>query len=290
MRQVFTSARLENVERVAQLLRDAGIEVRITEGKSFNKGGFRGTRSYVDPDAKKPAVWVVQSEDQMRAREILRDEGLMDSTRSGAEGYALPAFRTADLEATTSPSAKRAFRIKMALIAGIVIVLAVMLWRALGNMQAAPPSTQPALAIPPAGVAEYATGPFNVRRPVLPALARALLAEELAKDTFPAVCVSLDGADAPAYVLEALAKPGRTVLPASRCERIADEATGSTVSGTSAEALIVDVFNFIPSGASAGTVQMDAYFHRQSARYKTFQMARVGTAWRVEKTLKFVAF
>lgn len=283
MRQVFTSARLDNVERVAQMLREAGIEVRITEGKSFNSGGFRGTRSYVDPEAKKPAIWVVKSEDQVRAREILREEGLIDSTRGGVDAYALPTFRTTELERerTASPAGKRAFRIKMALLAGIVIVLVVTLLRTFGGKAPAP-------ATPP--VADRARAPFNVPQPVLPAIARAVLAQELAKDTFPAVCIAVDRADAPADVMAAAAKPKRTVLPASHCRRVADEATGSVALATGAEALVVDVFNFVPTRADAGTVQVDAYFHRQSARYKTLQVARTGGRWRVVKTLKHVAF
>jgi hypothetical protein len=56
MRQVFTSLRLENVESVAQILRDAGIEVRITNGRSY-KGKMRSRASYSDDSAPKPAVW-----------------------------------------------------------------------------------------------------------------------------------------------------------------------------------------------------------------------------------------
>ena len=44
MRQVFSSLRLENVEAVATLLRDAGIEVRITNGRSY-KGKMRSRAS-----------------------------------------------------------------------------------------------------------------------------------------------------------------------------------------------------------------------------------------------------
>ena len=290
MRQVFTSARLVNVEQVAQMLRDAGIEVKVTEGKSFNKGGFKGARSYVDTEAKKPAVWVVKSDDQVRARELLRVQGLIDSTRGGASTYALPAFHTLEAERNESPSAKRAFRIKMALITGIVIVLVVTLLRSFGTKS--PAAAAPVAAAPaaPAPVAEIATAPFGTRRPMLVTVARAVLVQELAKDTFPAICIALDGADAPADLLKALAKPGRTMLPASRCRRVADEATGSVTLATGAEALVVDVFNFVPSGPDAGTVQIDAYFHRQSARYKTLQVARAGNAWRIDKTVKFVAF
>lgn len=287
MRQVFTSARLTNVEQVAQMLREAGIEVKVTEGKSFNSGGFRGTRSYVDAEAKKPAVWVVKSEDQVRAREILREEGLIDSTRGGDNAYALPAFRTVENERAASPTAKRAFRIKMALIAGIVIVLVVVLLRSFGS-RAPAPTALPASAS--ASVAsEVAAAPFGTRQPVLPSVARAVLAQELAKDTFPAVCIALDGMDAPADVLAAAAKPGRTVLPASQCRRVADEAAGSAVIATGAEALMVEVFNFVPSAAGAGTVQVDAYFHRQFARYKTLEVARVDGRWQVTRTVRHVA-
>lgn len=288
MRQVFSSARLANVEQVAQMLRDAGIEVKVTEGRSFNTGGFRGTGSYVDAEAKKPAVWVIKSEDQVRARELLREEGLIDSTRGGAEAYAMPSFRTVEREQAASPASKRAFRVKMALIAGIVIVLVVTLMRSFGGSDAGDASA-PVGARNVAQGAEVATAPFGTRQPVLPSLARAVLVQELAKDTFPAICIALDGADAPAEVLAAVTRPGLVVLPASQCRKVADEATGS-VAANGAEALVVDVFNFTPTGPAAGTVQVDAYFHRQSARYKTLQVARVGNAWRVVKTVKFVAF
>src|SRR5690606_28939902 len=79
MRQVFSSPRLENVERVATLLRDEGIEVKVTQRRAY-KGGLRGNFTYRD-DARTepmPAVWVVRSEDQPRARAMLRELGLLD--------------------------------------------------------------------------------------------------------------------------------------------------------------------------------------------------------------------
>src|SRR3546814_2475071 len=80
MRKVFTSARLENVERVAKLLEDDGIEVRITNGRSY-KGGIRGNFSYRGESNQMPEVWVVRSAEQHRSRAMLREVGLMDSTR-----------------------------------------------------------------------------------------------------------------------------------------------------------------------------------------------------------------
>ena len=83
MRQVFTSPRLENVEAVDRLLNEAGIATRVTQGRSYKEGSLRRNFSYreggnSDPD---PAVWVLQAEDLVRARELLRQGGLLESTR-----------------------------------------------------------------------------------------------------------------------------------------------------------------------------------------------------------------
>ena len=84
MRQVFTSQRLETVEGVARMLEEAGIAVHISNGRSY-KGGLGGQFSFSDPKPtrKQPALWIKRPEDQPRAREILREAGLLDSTRPG---------------------------------------------------------------------------------------------------------------------------------------------------------------------------------------------------------------
>ena len=80
MRQVFTSQRLENVEGVADMLRAEGIEVRITNGRSY-KGNRRGAFKYTAPrPGPQAAVWVIRSEDQPRARALLREAGLLAIT------------------------------------------------------------------------------------------------------------------------------------------------------------------------------------------------------------------
>ena len=129
MRQVFTSPRLENVEGIAKLLRDEGIEVRITHGRSF-KGTIRGDFSYRDRmrTGPQPAVWVLKSEDQPRARELLRNAGLFETTRAPGDSYLAPTFRDPELEQPASPQ-QRAFRIKMALLLAIGIALVLTLSR-----------------------------------------------------------------------------------------------------------------------------------------------------------------
>ena len=121
MRQVFTSQRLENVEGVAELLRNEGIEVRITNGRSY-KGNRRGTFKYTEPGAgQQPAVWVVRSEDQPRARALLRGAGLLVTTRP-TDGFGGQAD-VPGAKAAPDPQ-RRAMRIKMLLIVAIVLVIA----------------------------------------------------------------------------------------------------------------------------------------------------------------------
>ena len=118
MRQMFSSARLETVEGVAALLNEHGIETRITQGRSY-KGNRRRTFSYRDNEkeqAPQAAVWVVKSEDQPKARELLREAGLMDSTR---ESYLPEGARP---EPTPRNPANTASRVRLALLATVVIV------------------------------------------------------------------------------------------------------------------------------------------------------------------------
>lgn len=83
MRQVFSSPRLENVEGVARLLNEQGIDTHISQSRSY-KGQRRGTFSYAQSGradtSQWPAVWIVRAEDQPRARELLREAGLLTAT------------------------------------------------------------------------------------------------------------------------------------------------------------------------------------------------------------------
>jgi hypothetical protein len=129
MRQVFTSPRLENVEGIAAMLRADGIEVRVTHGRTY-KGSIRGNFSYREGSrgGPLPAVWVLKSEDQPRARELLRSAGLFDTTRIPGDSYLAPTFRDEAPAKPVNPQ-QRAMRIKLALIAAIGIALVLALAR-----------------------------------------------------------------------------------------------------------------------------------------------------------------
>ena len=125
------------VEGVARLLQDAGIEVHIANGRSYHSK--RGSQfSFVEPMSVKqqPSLWVKKAEDQPRARELLREAGLLASTRPG-QGDPLLFAPTP----TTDEPKKRslAWRIRVFLLIAVAIAVMVTVTRHRGAQQAVQP-------------------------------------------------------------------------------------------------------------------------------------------------------
>jgi hypothetical protein len=274
MRQVFASPRLENVESVAKLLRDAGIDTRITHGRSY-KGRLRGEFSYRDHAREEPipAVWVVKSEDQPKARDILREAGLLDSTRVQTS-YALPVFRSQDAEPVRDPMQRRMFMIKMALLFGIVLVLVLAMARGCSQVRA------PLLASPPFDGTIAAT---------LEPVAQAVFASEIGNAKLPVLCLAIDDRDANAPLIDKVARLPHTTVPASHCQRVAASTPGSYYPKTNEPALFLEVHGFRPSAADAGTVEFSAYNNDGYGYYKTLAVKFANGHWQVVDTLKHVS-
>lgn len=86
MRQVYTSPRNENIDRVVALLRDAGIETSVTNRSNYAGHDYKGPSYAAKPNRDAWAqVWVVHSSDQQRARTILREIGIEPPTRYAEE-------------------------------------------------------------------------------------------------------------------------------------------------------------------------------------------------------------
>ncbi len=162
MRQVFTSQRLETVEGVARMLQDAGIPVYVSQSRSY-RSRRSGQFSYSDPTPanQQPAVWVRLAADQPRARELLRQAGLMTTTRSYSElpqtvADALP------LQSADAPSRWR-WRIRVGLMLLITAVVVLMWMRRHPSADSAVvvpaspavPTTQPAQQDPETGEEEF---------------------------------------------------------------------------------------------------------------------------------------
>ncbi len=168
MRQIFTSQRLETVEGVAKLLTDAGIEVHISNERSYR--GKRGSQfRYTEPvpKAQQPAVWVRHPEDQPRARQILREAGLLETTRPGA-GPAPLTFTSSQDDPPKRSS--WAWRIRLVLLGLIALAAVFTVLRHRAPRPAAPaPATAPATPTQPAPAEGEAEEDDTVRVQVKPA-------------------------------------------------------------------------------------------------------------------------
>jgi len=145
MRQIFTSQRLETVEGVARMLQEAGIDTYISQPRSY-RGRRRGQFSYSEPvpTNQQPAVWVRKAEDQPRARELLREAGLLATTRSYS---GLPTAATEALPSRFEDNGggRWAWRVRIGLLIGIAAV-AVFIWMGRHNKPVAAPAAVPATA------------------------------------------------------------------------------------------------------------------------------------------------
>ena len=130
MRQMFSSPRLENVEGVNQLFNDAGIETKITQGRSY-KGNSRREHSYADKkrqidSSQYPAVWVIKAEDYTRAREILHEADLLEDK---IQNPYIPGLQFKDQAHTTQE--KKLLRTKLMLLGVIAAMTFAIVIRAL---------------------------------------------------------------------------------------------------------------------------------------------------------------
>jgi hypothetical protein len=125
MRQVYASPRLENVERVAQLLAEAGIETWISNGRSY-KGRNRRNFSFRDHAQEPAAVWLVQPGDTGRATALLREAGLITTTRD--RGFVPSAGRLNVPEQRPRP-ASSALRIRLVLLCVLLAMAMISVYR-----------------------------------------------------------------------------------------------------------------------------------------------------------------
>lgn len=125
MRALYSSPRLENVERVAELLAEAGIATTISNGRSY-KGQRRRAFSYREGAQEPATLWLVRPEDISRATAILREAGLFTSTRD--RGYVPSAGRLHAPGSRPAP-ANLALRIRLVLLAVLLAMAMATLYR-----------------------------------------------------------------------------------------------------------------------------------------------------------------
>ncbi|TXH64695.1 MAG: hypothetical protein E6Q88_15155 [Lysobacteraceae bacterium] len=307
MRQVFSSPRLENVERVAQHLREHAIEVRITNGRSY-KGSRRSDFSYREQDTSgaMPAVWVVKSDDQPRARELLREIGLLDSARSPTSYLPTSILQGNDAGGRADAARRRAFRVRAALFVGIALALGLSMfaWWKQAPVDAAARSASDStsdsaptivpIEVRNAGRSVLAqrgaertdiTSTTQARTYVIPtpkALAATLVKAELAAhERVRRLCLEVDGRPPSAEQIEVLALPAHVALrPSSDC--VQEQAAN--------DALRIAVREYRTDGSGQGTVRIDIGDSKQDGSPRTerraLEVRRDDEHWRVLRVVQ----
>lgn len=270
MRKVFTSPRLENVEAVAALLQDAGIEVKISEARSY-RGKRRSSFSYRESEdaGPQPAVWIIHAEDQPRGRQLLREAGLIDSSRSGESSYLPLSVLERDKETQAAGKRSRAMRIKLGLLAAIVVVIGLMVFtsRKPDATSAVATVAAPIKNPMPAIVPQSADDLDSYRVDVPSALAKMLIEEKLASRSPGQACIAIDGKDPSPNFMQALAPvAGTAVFVASKCP--------------GEGAWDIDVHDYMTDGSGTGTVQLML----DADDAQTLDVEREGDRWRVLRT------
>jgi hypothetical protein len=82
MRQIYTSPRHQNVERVVALMSENGIATTVTNKRAYARPSYsRFSYSRANDSEEWPKVWITHAEDQTRARQLLREIGIEPATR-----------------------------------------------------------------------------------------------------------------------------------------------------------------------------------------------------------------
>lgn len=121
MRQIYTSPRYENVERVVALLNESGIATTVRNRRDWQGGQWKRF-SYTERGESEGwgQVWVTHSNDQTRAREILREAGLEPATRFADE---LAAARSLSDPRRHQANSMRMRMILLGLIGGVLLLI-----------------------------------------------------------------------------------------------------------------------------------------------------------------------
>ncbi len=270
MRQVFSSPRIENAEAVARMLEAEGIEVRLEHGRSF-RSSIRGNFSYRDgaDNGPKPTVWVIRSEDQPRARQLLRETGLMQAETTLPPSFLPPAMQARPSARDVARDGRRkAMRMRLGLLAAIAIIAAAIVFK---------PKPDPVAPVTPRVVVQTGldpsldildTAPGSIHLlPTPPALAAAVAALEHGTHG-GAVCLGIDGRDPPEAMLSSMRAGGIDTRPASGCD--ADDP------------LRVAVYAWRTDGSGIGTVTWSVGRGAGPSRVRSAEASREGDDWHVD--------
>ncbi len=127
MREIYSSPRPENIDRLVALFNEHGIETRVTNRSVYKRPSHRRA-SYLPGAGRSDWMYVEvkYAEDMPRARELLRDEvGIKPLTRHAEE---LEASRHPSRQRTAQSVARRVRTVSLALLTVALVYVLVKLF------------------------------------------------------------------------------------------------------------------------------------------------------------------
>ncbi|MGH8157870.1 MAG: hypothetical protein ACREPQ_07100 [Rhodanobacter sp.] len=118
MRQIYTSPRPENIDRVVALMAEHGIEASVANRSNYNRQSWQRFSYSQRQDNRDnwAQVWITRADDYTRARELLREIGIE------------PVIRHADeLAAARNPTPETRREFTVARVRRIVLLVLVAL-------------------------------------------------------------------------------------------------------------------------------------------------------------------
>ncbi|WP_449427765.1 hypothetical protein [Rhodanobacter umsongensis] len=115
MRQIYTSPRPENIDRVVALMAEHGIEATVANRSNYNRQSWQRF-SYTQRQDNRDSwaqVWITRADDYTRARELLRQIGIEPVIRHADE---LAAARNPTPEMRREHTVARVRRIVMLVV------------------------------------------------------------------------------------------------------------------------------------------------------------------------------
>lgn len=131
MREIYSSPRHENIDRVVALLAEHGIETKVNNRSAYQRPSYNRF-SYTKPGdvSRWPQVEVRFAKDMPQARALLREAGLEPMTRFAEE---LAASRADDsTERLRQKRRSTVNRVRMITFAAIAALMLIIALRALG--------------------------------------------------------------------------------------------------------------------------------------------------------------
>ncbi len=122
MRQIYTSPRQENIDRVVALLAEHGIEATVTNRSVWKRPSYQrfSYSQRMDSRDEWPQVWITNADDFTQSRALLKGIGIEPISRYSEE---LAAARQPSSQAPAQRTAARVRLIALVAVAAVFLMV-----------------------------------------------------------------------------------------------------------------------------------------------------------------------